>query len=71
MSAESSPKGPSMRTASLSSSAEELHLVPDVSFEGAVESPGVNRESQPLLGGRGDYEDSYNQFPGGDTPFDT
>lgn len=49
---------------SLSSSAEEICLVPDVGFEGNVDSPGVNRESQPLLGGRGDFEVSYNHFPG-------
>ncbi|XP_073959732.1 phosphatidylinositol 4-kinase type 2-beta-like [Choristoneura fumiferana] len=48
---------------SLSSSAEEICLVPDVGFEGNVDSPGVNRESQPLLGGRGDFEVSYNHFP--------
>ncbi|GBP83052.1 Phosphatidylinositol 4-kinase type 2-beta [Eumeta japonica] len=48
---------------SLSSSAEEICLVPDVGFEGTVDSPGVNRESQPLLGGRGDFEVSFNHFP--------
>lgn len=49
---------------SLSSSAEEICLVPEIGFEGAVDSPGLNRESQPLLGGRGDYEESFNNFPG-------
>lgn len=49
---------------SLSSSSEEICLVPEVGFEGNVDSPGVNRESQPLLGGRGDFEVSFNHFPG-------
>lgn len=49
---------------SLSSSSEEICLVPEVGFEGNLDSPGVNRESQPLLGGRGDFEVSYNHFPG-------
>lgn len=49
---------------SLSSSAEDICLVPEVGFEGNVDSPGVNRESQPLLGGRGDFEVSFNHFPG-------
>lgn len=49
---------------SLSSSSEEICLVPEVGFEGNVDSSGVNRESQPLLGGRGDFEVSYNHFPG-------
>lgn len=49
---------------SLSSSSEEICLVPEVDFEGNVDSPGVNRESQPLLGGRGDFEVSFNHFPG-------
>ncbi|KOB73702.1 Phosphatidylinositol 4-kinase type-ii [Operophtera brumata] len=48
---------------SLSSSSEEICLVPEVGFEGNLDSPGVNRESQPLLGGRGDFEVSYNHFP--------
>ncbi|OWR51721.1 putative phosphatidylinositol 4-kinase type-ii [Danaus plexippus plexippus] len=48
---------------SLSSSAEDICLVPEVGFEGNVDSPGVNRESQPLLGGRGDLEVSFNHFP--------
>lgn len=48
---------------SLSSSSEEICLVPEVGFEGNVDSPGVNRESQPLLGGRGDFEVSFNNFP--------
>ncbi|KAJ0172101.1 hypothetical protein K1T71_012074 [Dendrolimus kikuchii] len=48
---------------SLSSSSEEICLVPEVGFEGNVDSPGVNRESQPLLGGRGDFEVSFNHFP--------
>lgn len=49
---------------SLSSSAEDICLVPEVGFEGNLDSPGVNRESQPLLGGRGDLEVSFNHFPG-------
>lgn len=49
---------------SLSSSTEDICLVPEVGYEGTVDSPGVNRESQPLLGGRGDFEVSYNHFPG-------
>lgn len=49
---------------SLSSSTEEICLVPDVGFDGAVDSPGVDRESEPLLGGRGDLDVSYNQFLG-------
>lgn len=49
---------------SLSSSAEEICLVPEVGFEGNVDSSGNNRESQPLLGGRGDFEVSCNHFPG-------
>lgn len=38
-----------------------LPLVPEVAFESALDSPGLNRESQPLLGG---LDVSYNQFPG-------
>lgn len=49
---------------SLSSSAEDIFLVPEIVFEGTVDSPGVNRESQPLLGGRGDLDVSFNHFPG-------
>ncbi|CAH2054183.1 unnamed protein product, partial [Iphiclides podalirius] len=48
---------------SLSSSAEDICLVPEVGFEGNVDSPGLNRESQPLLSGRGDFEVSFNHFP--------
>lgn len=48
---------------SLSSSTEEICLVPDVDFEGTVDSSGVNREAQPLLGGRGDLDIAFNQFP--------
>lgn len=48
---------------SLSSSTEEIHLVPEVVFEGTVDSNTDNRESQPLLGAR-DLDVSYNQFPG-------
>uniref|UniRef100_A0A6M2DM22 Phosphatidylinositol 4-kinase type 2 n=1 Tax=Xenopsylla cheopis TaxID=163159 RepID=A0A6M2DM22_XENCH len=47
---------------SLSSSTEEIHLVPEVVFEGTVDSNTDNRESQPLLGAR-DLDVSYNQFP--------
>ncbi|KAK4880102.1 hypothetical protein RN001_008248 [Aquatica leii] len=42
------------------SSAEDISLVPDIIFEPTLDSPGINRESQPLLGG---IEVSYNQFP--------
>ncbi|KAF5277817.1 hypothetical protein FQR65_LT03798 [Abscondita terminalis] len=42
------------------SSAEDISLVPDIVFEPTLDSPGINRESQPLLGG---IEVSYNQFP--------
>ncbi|XP_018336657.1 phosphatidylinositol 4-kinase type 2-alpha [Agrilus planipennis] len=45
---------------STASSAEDISLVPQVSFEPALDSPGINRESQPLLGG---LDVSYNQFP--------
>lgn len=38
-----------------------LPLLPEVAFESALDSPGLNRESQPLLGG---LDVSYNQFPG-------
>lgn len=40
---------------------EDIRLVPEVSFEPALDSPNVNRESQPLLGG---LDVSFNQFPG-------
>lgn len=43
------------------SSAEDIRLVPEVIFDTALDSPGINRESQPLLGG---LDVSYNQFPG-------
>ncbi|CAH1183173.1 unnamed protein product [Phaedon cochleariae] len=42
------------------SDAEDVPLVPEVAFESALDSPGINRESQPLLGG---LDVSYNQFP--------
>ncbi|KAJ8915626.1 hypothetical protein NQ315_003410 [Exocentrus adspersus] len=42
------------------SDGEDVPLVPEVAFEPALDSPGVNRESQPLLGG---LDVSYNQFP--------
>lgn len=48
---------------SLSSSTEEINLVPEVVFEGIVDPSADNRESQPLLGAR-DLDVSYNQFPG-------
>ncbi|RVE44881.1 hypothetical protein evm_010481 [Chilo suppressalis] len=57
------PSLPDDGVVSLSSSSEEICLVPEVGFEGNVDSPGVNRESQPLLGGRGDFEVSFNHFP--------
>ncbi|XP_026470418.1 phosphatidylinositol 4-kinase type 2-alpha [Ctenocephalides felis] len=47
---------------SLSSSTEEINLVPEVVFEGIVDPSADNRESQPLLGAR-DLDVSYNQFP--------
>lgn len=43
------------------SDGEDVPLVPEVIFESALDSPGINRESQPLLGG---LDVSYNQFPG-------
>lgn len=43
------------------SSTEDVTLVPDLSFEPKLDSPGVNGESQPLLGG---FDVSYNQFQG-------
>lgn len=43
------------------SSTEDVRLVPEVIFDPALDSPAVNRESQPLLGG---LDVSYNQFPG-------
>lgn len=48
------------------SDGEDVPLVPEVAFEPALDSPGVNRESQPLLGG---LDVSYNQFPGNDYIF--
>lgn len=44
-----------------SSDGEDVPLVPEVAFDGNLDSPGINRESQPLLGG---IEVSYNHFPG-------
>lgn len=43
------------------SSTEDIRSVPEVIFEPALDSPAVNRESQPLLGG---LDVSYNHFPG-------
>lgn len=43
------------------SSTEDIRLVPDITFEPTLDSPGVNRESQPLLGG---FDISYNHFQG-------
>lgn len=37
-------------------------LIPEVHFEGITLDSGIDRESQPLLGGR-DHEITYNQFP--------
>lgn len=54
---------------SISSSTEEICLVPEIGFEGNVDSSEVNRESQPLLGTRGDFEESFNHFPGRSTYF--
>lgn len=42
-------------------SSEEDHLIPEVVFSSVLDSPGINRESQPLLG---PAEVSYNHFPG-------
>lgn len=39
-----------------------LSLIPEVHFEGITLDSGIDRESQPLLGGR-DHEITYNQFP--------
>lgn len=43
------------------SSTEDVRLIPEVGFPTKLDSPGLNRESQPLLGG---LDDSYNHFPG-------
>lgn len=43
------------------SSTEDVRLIPEVSFQTKLDSPGLNRESQPLLGG---LDVSYNHFPG-------
>ncbi|CAG9853751.1 unnamed protein product [Phyllotreta striolata] len=42
------------------SDSEDVPLVPEVVFDSTLDSPGFNRESQPLLGG---LDVSYNQFP--------
>lgn len=42
------------------SSTEDIHL-PDIAFEPTLDSPGLNRESQPLLGG---LDVSFNHFQG-------
>lgn len=42
-------------------SAEDIPLVPEVIFDNTLDSPGLSRESQPLLGG---LDVSYNSFPG-------
>lgn len=42
------------------SSTEDIHL-PDIAFEPALDSPRLNRESQPLLGG---LDVSFNHFQG-------
>lgn len=39
-----------------------LTLIPEVHFEGITLDSGIDRESQPLLGGR-EHEITYNQFP--------
>lgn len=39
-----------------------LSLIPEVHFEGITLDSGIDRESQPLLGGR-EHEITYNQFP--------
>ncbi|XP_017785388.1 PREDICTED: phosphatidylinositol 4-kinase type 2-alpha isoform X2 [Nicrophorus vespilloides] len=42
------------------SSSDDIRLVPDVTFEPVPDSPGINRESQPLLG---TIDVTYNHFP--------
>lgn len=39
-----------------------ISIIPDVHFEGITLDSGIDRESQPLLGGR-EHEITYNQFP--------
>ncbi|XP_055638397.1 phosphatidylinositol 4-kinase type 2-alpha isoform X1 [Toxorhynchites rutilus septentrionalis] len=46
--------------------ASSILLIPEVHFEGITLDSGIDRESQPLLGGR-DHEITYNQFP--DDPY--
>ncbi|XP_065079622.1 phosphatidylinositol 4-kinase type 2-alpha isoform X3 [Ochlerotatus camptorhynchus] len=42
--------------------ASSLSLITEVHFEGITLDSGIDRESQPLLGGR-EHEITYNQFP--------
>lgn len=42
------------------SSSEDIRLVPEIVFGPVVDSPGINRESEPLLG---TLDVSYNNFP--------
>ncbi|XP_052565976.1 uncharacterized protein LOC120419224 [Culex pipiens pallens] len=39
-----------------------ISVIPEVHFEGITLDSGIDRESQPLLGGR-EHEITYNQFP--------
>lgn len=39
-----------------------ISIIPEVHFEGITLDSGIDRESQPLLGGR-EHEITYNQFP--------
>lgn len=43
------------------SSVEDINLTPEVNLQVTLDTSGMNRESQPLLGG---FDVSYNQFPG-------
>lgn len=47
---------------SSSNNNNSLSLIPEVHFEGITLDSGIDRESQPLLGGR-EHEITYNQFP--------
>ncbi|KAK9890504.1 hypothetical protein WA026_010582 [Henosepilachna vigintioctopunctata] len=52
--------GGSLSITSSDISAEDIPLVPEVIFDTTLDSPGLSRESQPLLGG---LDVSYNSFP--------
>ncbi|XP_058451888.1 phosphatidylinositol 4-kinase type 2-alpha isoform X1 [Malaya genurostris] len=49
-------------TAEETTEAGSVFIVPEVHFEGITLDSGIDRESQPLLGGR-EHEITYNQFP--------